>query len=162
MPAQQQTYNDGGVGHGSRKIKVYPQDLAALAATSESTWAGTAAKGIYVAEGFPLARPTYTQDRYDEARVPNAGFGQADVVRFSLTTQLATRATPHLMAGDAFTTPTVDPSTGAVTDRSKVESFVIESVDEIENQGDITKQTIRVKKLYGTPANWPPVYDWLA
>lgn len=162
MPAQAQTYNDGGVPHGSRKIKVYAQGAAD--ASGESNWSAGALIGTYVAEGFPLTRPTYTQDRYDESRIPNGGFGQVDVSRFSLTTQLATKATPHLMPGWAFTTPTVDPTTGAPQPglgNAVTESFVIESVDDIENFGDITKQTIRVKKLYGTAVNRPPVFDWI-
>jgi len=160
MPAQPQTYNDGGVRHGSRKIKLYPK--GADDALGGSNWSASIAKGIYVAETFPNTRPTSTQDRFDEVNQPNAGFGTPGVQRFSLTTQLASNATPEIMPGDAFTTVGVDPTTGAVIDRTIKESYVVESVDTPESQGEITKQTIRVKRLYGTPANWPALYDWLA
>lgn len=142
-------YNDGGVGIGSRKIQIFPQ--GAPDANGGSDWSKTQARGVYVAEGFPTSRPMYKQDRYDEGRAPNAGIGVPDVVRFSFSIQLATSATSHVVGGDAFTTVS-DSTNGA-------ESYVIEDVSEVESQGDIKKQTISVKKLYGTPAGQlPPQY----
>lgn len=151
-------YNDGGVPHGARKVKLFPK--GAQDAGGGDNWSAAVTKGVYVVEGFPESQPTSTRDRMDEVGQPSGGFGVPSVSRFSVTAQLATNQTAHAVVGDAFTTLVSDPTTGAPLAANA--SYVIESLGEIEAQGDEKKQTWNLKRLYGTPANWPAVYDWRA
>lgn len=146
------SYNDGGVPHGTRKVRIYAKGTANVT-TGADNWADGAERGIYVLENFNPARPTYTQNRYDETRNPNGSFGVDDYDTVSCTAQLATIASKHIKRGDAFTT-IVSTEAGATS-----ESWVITQADEPESQGDIKKQSISAQKLYATDANAiPPVY----
>lgn len=132
-------WNDGLVPHGSRTVKFYSNSAGATDANGTTF---TVLKGIYIIESGSYSRPQYEQGRYDEVRNPNGGFGVDDFVTGSMVVQLATTATAYVAPGDAFATILPDSPGGTA------EGFVVTSIDDPESQGDIRKQSCRVRKLY--------------
>src|ERR1035441_3254643 len=69
-------WNDGGLGYGARKVKLYP--AGASDASGNTTWTGTA-KGIYVLESLQLTRGQAVSKRKDEIGNPNGAIGVDDI-----------------------------------------------------------------------------------
>ena len=142
-------WNDGGLGYGARKVKIYP--AGASDASGNTTWTGTA-KGIYVLESLSPTRGQMVSKRKDEIGNPNGAIGVDDIPEGSAVIQLSQVVTALIDTGDAFTTLRRGPSGAA-------ESWVVTSADEPEEQGAIRKQSIKIQKLIVTPsANIPAIY----
>ena len=112
-------WNDGGLGYGARKVKLYP--AGASDASGNTTWTGTA-KGIYVLEDFKPSRGQSVSERKDEVGNPNGGIGVDGIPDGSANIQLSQIVTALIDTGDAFTTLRRGPSGAA-------ESWVVTSAD---------------------------------